>query len=99
MAPKDAATTCRDATHVLQEAIQQLSAAANVFDGQAAKANEAPVVQGPVAANVVAAPVAQAGKEKAENLLDKGWRMQWIDGISYGFITFITFCCSTVGVR
>lgn len=60
LAPKDAATTCRDATHVLQEAIQQLSAAANVFDGQAAKANEAPVVQGPVAANVVAAPVAQA---------------------------------------
>lgn len=57
LAPKDAATTCRDATHVLQEAIQQLSAAANVFDGQANKANEAPVVQGPV----VAAPVAQAG--------------------------------------
>jgi len=62
LAPKDAATTCRDATHVLQEAIQQLSAAANVFDGQAAKANEVPVVQGPVAANVVAAPVAQVPK-------------------------------------
>ncbi len=62
MAPKDAATTCRDATHVLQEAIAQLSAAANVFDGQAAKANEGPVVPAGPVANVVAAPVAQAGQ-------------------------------------
>eukprot|EP00435_Cladocopium_sp_Y103_P066583 s912_g28.t2 len=32
LAPKDAASTCREAANVLQEAIQQLSAAANVFE-------------------------------------------------------------------
>lgn len=38
LAPKDAASTCREAANVLQEAIAQLSAAANVFEAAPATA-------------------------------------------------------------
>ena len=54
LAPKDAASTCREAANVLQEAIAQLSAAANVFEAvppatatapQSSLAGVPPVVQ------------------------------------------------------
>ena len=59
LAPKDAAATCREAASVLQEAIAQLSAAANVFEATPV-APVAPVPQATVGAGV---PPVQVGWE------------------------------------
>ena len=72
---------------MLQEAIAQLSAAANVFDGQAAKANEGPVVPAGPVANVVAAPVAQAGQVAKGTGSSIGYGTA--DAFWMGFIAFI----------
>lgn len=61
LAPKDAAATCREAASVLQEAIAQLSAAANVFEATPV-APVAPVPQATVGAGV---PPVQAPKGRS----------------------------------
>ena len=59
LAPKDAASTCREAANVLQEAIAQLSAAANVFEAAPATATA------PQSSVAGVPPVVQVGR--------KGW--------------------------